>query len=184
MASMDKVFDIMLKLEFNSPANALHVNKTETGYTFMGIYQKAHPNLVMWKQIDETVKRHKKLSDASIELYSNKVLLEEVKMFYKKNFWDRMRLDDITDQHKANEMFVFGVNAGCGRSVRLAQLVVGTVADGLIGPKTIAAINSYDVDEFDREFDEEEIKYYEAIVRNNPEKKIFLNGWKNRAKAV
>lgn len=184
MASMDKVFDIMLKLEFNSPANALHVNKTETGYTFMGIYQKAHPNLVMWKQIDETVKRHKKLSDASIELYSNKVLLEEVKMFYKKNFWDRMRLDEITDQHKANEMFVFGVNAGCGRSVRLAQLVVGTVADGLIGPKTIAAINSYDVDEFDREFDEEEIKYYEAIVRNNPEKKIFLNGWKNRAKAV
>ena len=119
-----------------------------------------------------------------IELYDNKVLLEEVKMFYKKNFWDRMRLDEITDQHKANEMFVFGVNAGCGRSVRLAQLVVGTVADGLIGPNTIAAINSYDVDEFDREFDEEEIKYYEAIVRNNPEKKIFLNGWKNRAKAV
>ena len=181
---MDKVFDIMLKLEFNSPANALHVNKTETGYTFMGIYQKAHPNLVMWKQIDETVKRHKKLSDASVELYSNKVLLEEVKMFYKKNFWDRMRLDEIADQHKANEMFVFGVNAGCSRAVRLAQLVVGTVADGLIGPKTIAAINSYDVDEFDREFDEEEIKYYEAIVRNNPEKKIFLNGWKNRAKAV
>lgn len=181
---MDKVFDIMLKLEFNSPANALHVNKTETGYTFMGIYQKAHPNLVMWKQIDETVKRHKKLSDASVELYSNKVLLEEVKMFYKKNFWDRMRLDEIVDQHKANEMFVFGVNAGCGRSVRLAQLVVGTVADGLIGPKTIAAINSYDVDEFDREFDEEEVKYYEAIVRNNPEKSIFLNGWKNRAKAV
>ena len=41
MASMDKVFDIMLKLEFNSPANALHTNKTEIGYTFMGIYQKA-----------------------------------------------------------------------------------------------------------------------------------------------
>lgn len=184
MASMDKVFDIMLKLEFNSPANALHVNKTETGYTFMGIYQKAHPSLVMWKQIDETVKRHKKLSDASVELYGNKVLLEEVKMFYKKNFWDRMRLDEIVDQHKANEMFVFGVNAGCSRAVRLAQLVVGTVADGLIGPKTIAAINSYDVDEFDREFDEEEIKYYEAIVRNDPEKRIFLNGWKNRAKAV
>ena len=140
--------------------------------------------LMMWKQIDATVKRHKKLSDASVELYGNKVLLEEVKIFYKKNFWDRMRLDEIVDQHKANEMFVFGVNAGCSRAVRLAQLVVGTVADGLIGPNTIAAINSYDVDEFDREFDEEETKYYEAIVRNDPEKKIFLNGWKNRAKAV
>lgn len=184
MASMDKVFDIMLELEFNSPANALHTNKTETGYTFMGIYQKAHPHLGMWKKVDEAVAKHSKLSDASIELYSNVVLLDEVKMFYKKNFWDRMRLDEIQEQHKANEMFVFGVNAGCGRSVRLAQIIVGTVADGLIGPNTIKAINAYDADEFDREFDEEEIKYYEAIVQNNPEKKIFLNGWKNRAKAV
>lgn len=184
MASMDKVFDIMLKLEFNSPANALHANKTETGYTFMGIYQKAHPHLNMWKKVDEVVAKHSKLSDASRELYSDAGLLDEVKMFYKKNFWDRMRLDEIQDQHKANEMFVFGVNAGCGRSIRLAQLVVGTVADGLIGPNTIKAINAYDVDSFDREFDSEEIKYYEAIVSNNPEKKIFLNGWKNRAVAV
>ena len=37
---------------------------------------------------------------------------------------------------------------------------------------------------FDARFDEEEIKYYEAIVRNNPSKDIFLNGWKNRALAV
>lgn len=184
MANMDRVFDIMLKLEFNSPANALHTNKTETGYTFMGIYQKAHPNLVMWKQIDEVVAKHAKLSDASRELYRDSELLDEVKMFYKKNFWDRMRLDEIANQHIANEMFVFGVNAGCGRSVRLAQLVVGTVADGLIGPNTIKAINAYDADSFDKEFDSEEIKYYEAIVSNNPEKKIFLNGWKNRAVAV
>lgn len=184
MANMDRVFDIMLKLEFNSPANALHTNKTETGYTFMGIYQKAHPHLSMWKKVDEVVAKHRKLSDASRELYSNAGLLDEVKTFYKKNFWDRMRLDEIHEQHVANEMFVFGVNAGCGRSVRLAQLVVGTVADGLIGPKTIEAINAYDTDAFDTEFDLEEIKYYEAIVSNNPEKKIFLNGWKNRAVAV
>ena len=31
MAKMSEVFDIMLKLEFNSPANALHRNKTESG---------------------------------------------------------------------------------------------------------------------------------------------------------
>ena len=123
MASMDKVFDIMLKLEFNSPANALHTNKTETGYTFMGIYQKAHPHLSMWKKVDEVVAKHSKLSDASRELYSDAGLLDEVKKFYKKNFWDRMRLDEIKEQHIANEIFVFGVNAGCGRSVRLAHSI-------------------------------------------------------------
>lgn len=184
MANMDKVFDIMLKLEFNSPANALHVNKTETGYTFMGIYQKAHPNLYMWKQIDEVVKKHNKLSDASRELYADLDLREEVKKFYEINFWNRMRLNEIVNQHVANEIFVFGVNAGCGKAIQLTQKLVGTTADGLIGPNTIKAINAYDADEFDKKFDSEEIKYYEAIVSNNPSKKIFLPGWRNRAVAV
>ena len=184
MASIDKAFDIMLKLEFNSPANALHKNKTESGWTFMGIYQTAHPKLSLWTKVDDAVSLSSSVAEASKMLYADKELLDEVKKFYKDKFWDRMRLDEIKEQHIANEMFVFGVNAGCGRSVRLAQKVVGAVADGLIGPKTIEAINAYDIDSFDREFDSEEIKYYEAIVSNNPEKKIFLNGWKNRAVAV
>ena len=184
MASIDKAFDIMLKLEFNSPANALHKNKTESGWTFMGIYQTAHPKLSLWTKVDDAVSLSSSVAEASKMLYADKELLDEVKKFYKDKFWDRMRLDEIKEQHIANEMFVFGVNAGCGRAVRLAQIVVGTVADGLIGPKTIEAINAYDIDSFDREFDSEEIKYYEAIVSNNPEKKIFLNGWKNRAVAV
>jgi outer membrane lipoprotein SlyB len=81
-------------------------------------------------------------------------------------------------------MFVFGVNAGCGRAVRLAQIVSGAVADSIIGPKTIEKINQCDEKEFDVRFDEEEIKYYEAIVANNPSKNIFMKGWKNRALAV
>ena len=123
-------------------------------------------------------------ANASKVLYSDKELLKEVEDFYKKTFWDRMWLDKVDSQHKANEMFVFGVNAGVSRAVRLAQIASGAVADGLIGPKTIEAINKCDDKMFDARFDEEEIKYYEAIVRNNPSKGIFLNGWKNRALAV
>ena len=184
MAKMSEVFDIMLKLEFNSPANALHRNKTESGWTFMGIYQTAHPKLKMWDKIEEVVSRMGNVVNVSKALYSDKELLKEVEDFYKKTFWDRMWLDKVDSQHKANEMFVFGVNAGVGRAVRLAQIVSGAVADGLIGPKTIEAINKCDDKMFNARFDEEEIKYYEAIVRNNLSKDIFLNGWKNRALAV
>ena len=184
MANMSQVFDIMMKLEFNSPANALHKNKTESGWTFMGIYQTAHPKLKMWTKIEVVVSRMGNVANASKVLYSDKELLKEVEDFYKKTFWDRMWLDKVVSQHKANEMFVFGVNAGISRSVRLAQIVSGAVADGLIGPKTIEAINKCDDKVFDVKFDEEEIKYYEAIVRSNPNKGIFLNGWKNRALAI
>ena len=184
MASIDKAFDIMLKLEFNSPANALHKNKTESGWTFMGIYQTAHPKLSLWSKVNDAVSLSSSVAEASKMLYADKELLDEVKKFYKEKFWDRMWLDKVDSQHKATEIFVFGVNAGCSRSIRLAQIVSGAVADGLIGPNTIKAINAYDEHLFDKKFDSEEIKYYEAIVSNNPEKKIFLNGWKNRAVAV
>ena len=184
MASIDKAFDIMLKLEFNNPANALHRNKTESGWTFMGIYQTAHPKLKMWAKIEEVVSRMGNVANASKVLYSDKELLKEVEDFYKTTFWDRMWLDKVESQHIANEIFVFGVNAGCGRAVRLAQIVSGAVADSVIGPKTIEKINQCDEKVFDARFDEEEIKYYEAIVANNPSKSIFLKGWKNRAMAI
>ena len=184
MAKMSEVFDIMLKLEFNSPANALHKNKTESGWTFMGIYQTAHPKLGMWAKVDDAVSLSSSVAEASKMLYADSELLDEVKKFYKEKFWDRMWLDKVDSQHKANEMFVFGVNAGVSRAVRLAQIVSGAVVDSVIGPKTIEKINQCDEKKFDVRFDEEEIKYYEAIVRNNPSKNIFMKGWKNRASAV
>ena len=42
--SFKKSFDEMLGLEFGSPYNALHKNKWENGYTFMGIYK----GIKMW----------------------------------------------------------------------------------------------------------------------------------------
>ena len=90
MASMSKVFDIMLKLEFNNPANALHKNKTESGWTFMGIYQTAHPKLSLWSKVEDAVSLSSSVAEASKMLYADKELLEEVKKFYKEKFWDRM----------------------------------------------------------------------------------------------
>ena len=174
----------MLKLEFNSPSNALHKNATENGWTFMGIYQTAHPKLKIWEHIEAVVSKSKDVQEASRTLYKDTELLKEVESFYKEKFWDRMWLDEVESQHIANEMFVFGVNAGCSRAVRLAQMVSGAVADSIIGPKTIEKINQCDEKMFDARFDEEEIKYYEAIVANNPSKSIFLKGWKNRAMAA
>lgn len=184
MAKMSEVFDIMLKLEFNSPANTLHKNKTESGWTFMGIYQTEHPKLSLWSKVEDAVSLSSSVAEASKMLYADKELLDEVKKFYKEKFWDRMWLDKVESQHKANEIFVFGVNAGCNRAIRLAQIVSGAVADGLVGPKTVEAINRCDEKEFDAKYDAEEIKYYEAIVSNNPSKNIFMKGWRNRALAV
>ena len=41
-----RALEILYKLEFNNPQNALHKNPTESGYTFMGIYETAHLGMV------------------------------------------------------------------------------------------------------------------------------------------
>lgn len=41
-------------------------------------------------------------------------------------------------------VFDFGVNSGPSRAIKYAQGIVGTTADGIIGPITLNAINRYD----------------------------------------
>ena len=184
MASMEKAFEKVLKLEFNSPANALHWNKGEKGYTYMGIYEYAHPSWEGWSKIRKVLAEEKIPGKASTMLYYDKELTKMVMEFYKREFWDKMRLDEVHNQNTAEEMMVFGVNAGVRNAVRLAQTVVGTAVDGVIGSKTLAALNAYDGDKFSVEYDKEEIRYYERLVAKNEKFRIYLKGWRNRAIAV
>lgn len=184
MANFNEAFEILMRLEFNSPSNALHLNKTEHGLTYMGIYEGAHPAWQGWTMIKQALRAFGNIDDASRALYRNVELSADVKAFYKAKFWDAMRLDEISSQHSANEIFIFGVNAGCKEAVKLAQRVVGVQADGVVGQATINALNFYDEAKFDKEYDRGEIAFYNKIIEINPAKRIFANGWRNRAEAV
>ncbi len=184
MASMEKAFEKMLKLEFNSPSNALHYNQGEKGYTYMGIYQYAHPSWEGWKLVERLAGNGVSMAKNSVVLYYNEELTGMVMEFYKKEFWDKMRLDEVECQNTAEEMFVFGVNAGIGVAVKAGQRVAGVSVDGVIGSKTIEALNKFDEAEFSVMYDIEEIKYYEGLVAKNEKFRKYLNGWRNRAVAV
>lgn len=184
MAIIREAFDKMLKLEFNSPKNALHWNKGETGWTYMGIYETAHPDWSGWRIIKNTVTTHEDIEKASAELYNNPQLRSLVEMFYEEKFWKPMKLDQVTSQKIAEEMFVMGVNAGTKVAIRLAQRVVGAKDDGVIGPMTITALNKCDEKMFDKEYDAMEIAHYNMLAEKNPNFKKFLKGWHNRAVAV
>jgi len=184
MADIRVAFEKMLKLEFNSPANALHFNEGENGYTFMGIYEYAHPMWSGWEIVHAVLAKEKSLAKASVVLYFNMELRNAVLEFYKKSFWDKMRLSEVRSQNTAEEVFVFGVNAGISKAIKLAQKVVGVSVDGVIGSKTLEALNKFDEAEFSAEYDVEEIKYYEGLVAGNSNFRKYLTGWKNRAVAI
>lgn len=62
----------------------------------------------------------------------------EVADIYRRRYWDRIAGDDLP---AGVDLAVFdaAVNSGPGRSARWLQDAVGATADGVIGPKTLAA---------------------------------------------
>jgi lysozyme family protein len=58
---------------------------------------------------------------------------EEAKLFYKRDFWDRMKGDTIPFPVMF-QLFDFAVNSGIETAVRQFQKVVGVADDGHWGP--------------------------------------------------
>ena len=67
---------------------------------------------------------------------------EDVMPIYKKNYWDRVKADDLPAGLDLC-VFDFGVNAGTGRAAKYLQSLVGAAADGAIGPNTLKTVEVY-----------------------------------------
>lgn len=183
MSNFTKSMQFLMRLEFNSPSLTLHKNETENGLTFFGIYECAHPDFKGWGLVKQVLKG-KTLKEASVILYNNSDLVALVYEFYKREFWDKMRLDEVESDLKASEVFIFGVNVDTKPAVRVLQRLLNVTVDGVMGAQTLKALNAYDEGKFNVEFDSYEIAYYASLVSKNPKLKIYANGWKNRALAV
>lgn len=182
MAKLDESMKILSWLEHNNDnTRVLHKNKGELRLTFFGIYQSAHPTLNIWNTINQVLKSESDTKKAGPILMKDSELLKQVNIFYKKEFWDKMRLDEINSQHIANEIFIFGVNVNWKIAIKEAQKLLGITADGIIGIQTLKALNNYDEHVFDKKFDDIEIAYYEQIVKNKPHLAHNLKGWISRA---
>nr|WP_315519315.1 putative peptidoglycan-binding domain-containing protein [uncultured Campylobacter sp.] len=179
-----QAFNLLMSLEFSRPENALHKNPTENGLTFMGIYETANPNWQGWGQVRAAINAYGDLKKASVALYNDDVLVNLVADFYKKTYWDALKLDDVNSQIKANELFCFAVNVGVRSAVRVLQNMLGVQSDGIMGQETLKALNAYDTAAFDTDFDRAEIAYYRNLIRKNPSLGIYERGWENRARRV
>jgi lysozyme family protein len=71
---------------------------------------------------------------------------EVVKPFYKALYWDRIKGDSLPDgvDYAAYDL---AVNSGPHRAAQYLQQIAGVAADGMIGPKSLEAINACDAKE-------------------------------------
>jgi len=181
METFSPCFNIVIKLEGGYTLH--HVLGDKGGMTYAGISKVNWPDWEGWAKIDAGI-------------FDNS-LKEMVKIFYKKEFWNKVMGDFIESKKIAFVVFDFAVNAGLKTSIKLCQKIVRAKSDGIFGPKTLNAVNTFVKKEngeelFIEKFSNYKIFYYNDICLNDKRRKKddiysnlkFLPGWINRTEKV
>ena len=184
MADFDNAFNIVQSLEFSNRGNALHKNANESALTFCGLYRIYTKDLVLWNAVDKGIASETNTKILSRQLCDNSVIMAEVKETYRREYWNKPKLNFIHSDQVAFDIFVAGVNMGQSKAVKIAQEILELTPDGVIGPISIKKINECDEIKFSRQYDIKEIQYYKKLVEKNPDFRRFLAGWISRANRV
>lgn len=100
-----------------------------------------------------------------------------------EGFWIRCGADRLPAGLNLS-VFDFSVNAGPRRGVGTLQEIVGTKVDGIVGPKTLAAVRKLDVLKLISDYAEKRRVFYNSLASRRPKDKKFLKGWLLRTNRV
>jgi len=104
-----------------------------------------------------------------------KLTKEDVAPLYEQKYW-RPCYGEVLPRGLDFVVFSMGINAGTGRSIKLLQLSIGCVPDGVIGPTTRGLISDSNSATLIAKFSESRREYYRSL-KNFP---IFGKGWLSR----
>ena len=112
-----------------------------------------------------------------------KITDEQWEFIFKKLYWDKWKADNIKDQNVAN-ILVDWLWCSGSYGIKIPQRVLGVSADGIVGSKTIAAINArYGRELFDT-IKQERKGFIDRICQTRPQNRKFKNGWLNRINSL
>lgn len=111
---------------------------------------------------------------------------EQAVEIYRTDWWERNGYEAIENQALATKMLDCAVNLGHERATLIFQRALNTYwtalrEDGILGPKTRAAINAAPAGELLAEVREQCAEFYMKLVRRRPKMRKFLTGWLRRA---
>lgn len=99
-------------------------------------------------------------------------------------YWDRWQADHIRNQSIA-ELLVDWVWASGSPGIRIPQRLVGVTVDGIVGPRTLAAVNGFEPQRalFDRIM-RARVQFIDDIVCRRPTNLKYRRGWLRRLYSI
>lgn len=99
---------------------------------------------------------------------------------FLNGFWNKMRGDSIKSQSIANIIVDWGWASGPATAAKEIQKIVGTDVDGIIGPKTLTAINTAKQKTLFEKIKTARLEFVDNLVKKRPKDKKYIKGWKAR----
>lgn len=167
MADIKKLIPIVAKHE----GGFVNDKVDKGGATNMGI------TIGTWRQVG-----YDKDGDGDIDVQDIRKLDERDFGCILKIYWNRWQANRLINQSVANLLVDWVFNSGAW-GIKIPQRVLGFSIedqDGVVGNKTITAINSADQKELFLKLFKAREKFFNDIVKNNPEQGKFLKGWLSR----
>ena len=164
----------------------------------MADYTKLIPFILQWEggfvndPLDKGGATNKGVTMATYrQFYGENSTVEELKgitnkqwnHIFKSGYWNRGKADEITSQPVANILVDWLWLSG-SPAIKLPQELLNVVADGVVGPKTIAAVNARDARQLFDAIKARRVEYINNIIRNTPTNERFRKGWMTRLDAI
>jgi lysozyme family protein len=102
---------------------------------------------------------------------------------FKTLYWDRWKADEIKSQSVA-DILVDWVWASGVHGIKRPQRILGVSPDGIVGSKTIAAINAADPKKLFDAIKADRAKFIDEICKARPKNEKYRKGWMNRINAI
>ena len=154
------------------------------GETYRGISRVHWPLWEGWERVDDW----KRNGRFPANLETDAELQRLVEKFYRQEYW-LPAFDRLPSQALANKMLSFCVVAGKPPAVKALQFGIRACSgqrlepDGVLGPKTEAAVKACDATQLLVAVRCEMACHFRLVAQRRPKDLMFLGGWLTRAYA-
>lgn len=178
MADWNKVYERVIGNE----GGYANVAGDKGAETYRGVSRRYHPTWKGWVMVDAfkaknggTIKWNYHIPSPSLDAL--------VKDFYYREFWLKIKGDQIQNFDIASNFFDMAINSNAGVKIMQRALVktgYKVAVDNAVGADTIVAINKANPSVLNKLYLEGRKSHYDALVRADPSQQKFYDGWIGR----